>query len=197
MIDYLVHFYKRDGEPFQSLSALPDAEAIRIMQSLYVEGSVFWERFKDPAWYLQARRQIEQWMVAQFIAKGGAPRMQHPIYLVLGWTKWLRKGPDATTRATTAQIEVPLSLFDEREISFTYPDSMVSMLMAVQKPPGVYLPEYHGRLFTLAEIRAIVETNGLPGESWGANLPDHLANYIEAQVWNPEVLNAYARQLPR
>ena len=98
MIDYLVHFYKRDGEPFQSLSALPDAEAIRIMQSLYVEGSVFWERFKDPAWYLQARRQIEQWMVAQFIAKGGAPRMQHPIYLVLGWTKWLRKGPDATTR---------------------------------------------------------------------------------------------------
>lgn len=32
-----------------------------------------------------------------------------------------------------------------------------------RRDPAYYLPEYHGRVFTLAEIRSIVETNGLPG----------------------------------
>lgn len=99
---------------------------------------------------------------------------------------------DPVTLATTAEILTPLSLFDEREISFTYPDSMVSALMAARQDPECYLPEYHGQVFTLSEIRSIVETLGLPGEKWGTTLPGHLANYIEAQVWNREVLLRFA-----
>jgi hypothetical protein len=74
MIEELIHSYRRDTEPFQSLSALSDREAMHMMTDLYVEGSIFWERFKDPAQYLQARRQIEQWLRHEFVARGGDPQ---------------------------------------------------------------------------------------------------------------------------
>jgi hypothetical protein len=195
MIDYLIHFYKNGTEPFRSLSALADREAMQIMQDLYIEGSVFWERFEDPDDYLRTRRQIEQWLYQEFIAKGGAPQQPYPIYMMLGRSKWLLTAADAATLATTAEIQVPLALFQECEVSFTYPDSMVSFLIANQKESEYYLPDYHGKLFTLSEILSIVESNGLPGEKWGTNLPSHLANYIEAQVWNQKTLLEYKRQL--
>jgi hypothetical protein len=73
---------------------------------------------------------------------------------------------------------------------------MVSFLLAQEKNPAHYLPEYHGRLFVLPEICAIVEAQGLPGETWGANLPASLANYIEAQIWNRRLLLDYVQQMP-
>jgi hypothetical protein len=195
MIDYLIHLYQRGCEPFRSLSGLSDGEAVRIMQSLYREGSVYWERFEDAAGYLQMRRQTEHWLRREFIAKGGRLRDPHPIYLILGRTKWVKTALDAVTRATTEEIEVPLALFAACDISFTYPDSMVSFMLASQKDPACYLPEFHGKVFTLAEMSAIVDTCGLPGETWGANLPSHLANYIDAQVWNRQPLLDYWREL--
>ena len=195
MIEQLIHLYQRGSEPFRSLSALPDEEAVRIMHSLYREGSVYWERFEDAARYLQMRRQTERWLREEFIAKGGCPKDFYPIYMALGRSKWMQTALDATTVATTAEIEVPLALFDACDISFTYPDSMVSTIVASQKDPAYYLPGFHGCVFTLAEIEAIVEEQGLPGETWGANLPSHMANYIEAQVWNHEPLLEYKRAL--
>src|SRR5512138_3982128 len=126
MIDYLVHLYKIGTEPFRTLSSLPEGEAIQIMQSLYMPGSIFWERFEDPAGYLRLRKQIEQQIRQTFIAKGGLPREVHPIYMAFGRTRWMLNCIDALTLATTTQIEVPLALFEEFDISFTYPDSMVS-----------------------------------------------------------------------
>jgi hypothetical protein len=195
MVDYLLHFYEKGKEPFRSLSALPDTEAIRLMRCLYREGSVFWERFQDPEQYWQMRRRIEQWLRQEFIAKGGCPRDPYPVYLMVGRSKWLDAAVDAVTIATAVEIQVPLALFEPCDISFTYPDSMVSDLMASKKDPAYYLPEYHGRVFTLAEIRAIVDTYGLPGDKWGTSLPSHLANYIEAQVWNHRPLQEYKRAL--
>ena len=188
MIDTLIHLYQRGAEPFRSLSALPDEEAERIMRSLYRAGSVYWERFEDAAAYLQMRRQTEDWLRRDFQAKGGCPKELCPIYMVLGRTKWMQTAIDPATVATTAEIEVPLALFEPCDISFTYPDSMVSAMLASQQDPAYYLPEYHGRVFTLAEISAIIEAHGLPGETWGTNLPSHLANYVEAQVWNRQPL---------
>ena len=195
MIDYLIHYYRSGTEPFQSLSALADMEAVRIMQDLYVEGSVIWERFKDPHEYLQARRQTEQWLRQGFIAKGGDPQASYPIYMVLGRSKWILSMADAATLATTSEMQVPLSIFRECDVSFTYPDSMVSFMLENEKDAGYYLPDYHGKVFTLSEIHSIVESNGLPGEGWGTNLPSYLANYIEAQAWNHKPLLEYKRRL--
>jgi hypothetical protein len=193
-IDYLIHAYKIGTEPFRTLSALPEAEALGIMSDLYMKGSIFWERFENPMQYLQLRRQVEEWLQRDFIAKGGKPRSSYPIYMMLGRSRWVQTLLDGPTRATTVEIEVPLCIFNEWEVSFTYPDSMVSFIENYQKNEESYLPEYHGKVFTLCEIRSIVEANGLPGERWGMKLSSDLPNYIEAQVWNHEPLLAYKRR---
>jgi hypothetical protein len=188
MIDHLIHLYAKGGEPFRSLSDLPDEEALALMRSLYRPGAVYWDRFADPAAYLQARRQVEAWLRQEFIAKGGEPREPYPVYMVLGRTLWLQTAVNALTLATTSEIAVPLALFTAADISFTYPDSMVSAMLAHEQNPAYYLPEMHGRLFTLPEMLAILAERSLPGETWGNTLPGDWANYIEAQVWNRAVL---------
>lgn len=188
MVEALTHFFRIGRPPFQSLSALPEDEALQLMQDLYVEGSPIWERFKDPRDYLHARRQTEAWLRAEFIARGGQPQQPYPIYMVFGRTRWLDLNADPITLATTAEMDIPISLFTAQDISFTYPDSMISRLLAEQKDPDYYLPDYHGKLFTLPEMVSIVASKGLPGVAWGNNLPPTLANYIEAQVWNQQIL---------
>lgn len=195
MIDYLFHLYKSGTEPFRTLSILSEEDATTIMRELYMEGSIFWERFEDPVQYLRLRKQIEGYLRQTFIAKGGKPRESCPIYMTLGRTKWMQNDIDVVTLTTTTQIQVPLSLFEEYDVSFTYPDSMVSFLLAQEKESEYFLPEYHGKVFTLSEIRLIVQSLGLPGEKWGANLPRSMPNYIEAQVWNHEPLIEYKRQI--
>ncbi len=108
-------------------------------------GAVFWERFKEPGQYLQARRAVEAWLRCDFVAKGGVPQQPYPIYMVLGMTKWLAAAADDVTLATTADIRVPLSLFAECDVSFTYPDSMASFMLAQQPDAAYYLADYHGK----------------------------------------------------
>ncbi|MBN1440831.1 MAG: hypothetical protein JW929_15595 [Anaerolineales bacterium] len=193
MVDFLVHFYRSGSEPFRSLSGLPDEDAGRRMKELYVAGSVFWERFKDPARYLSARREVERKLRTGFIAKGGKPRETHPVYMILGRPKWLDTAADPATLATTAEIRVPLSLFTEADVSFTYPDSMTTFPLAERKDSAFSMPDLFGKVFTLPEIRAIVDAGGLPGEKWAADLPPDLPNYIEAQVWNRTPLASVPR----
>lgn len=188
MIDHLTHFYRKGRAPFQSLSSLPDWEAMQIMKDLYVEGSTIWERFKEPLDYLVARRETEEWLRHEFIARGGQPQRTAPIYMVFGRTRWLEINGDPATLATTAEIDIPISLFTAKDISFTYPDSMTTRLLAEQKEADYFLPDFHGKLFTLPEMVAIVHTKGLPGVGWGNNLPASIPNYIEAQVWNQQIL---------
>jgi hypothetical protein len=188
MIDHLTHFYRKGRPPFQSLSALPEEEALRLMQNLYVEGSTIWERFKDPQDYLLARRTTEAWLQEEFIARGGQPQQPNPVYMVFGRTCWLDLHGDPATLATTAEIEVPISLFTAQDISFTYPDSMITRRLVELKEANYCLPDLHGKLFTLDEMVAIVTAHGLPGTNWGTELPDVYPNYIEAQVWNMSVL---------
>ena len=192
MVDYLTRYYTRGAPPFQSLSALPDGEAIQIMQELYAqfEGSILFERFKDPALYLYQRKQTEQWTREQFIAKGGQPQAAYPISMVLGSSRWVEKhAPGAA--ATQAEIRIPLAILNESEVSFTYPDSMISFWFGQARPAELYQPDYHGRVFTLAEILAIIELKGMPEENWNTHLPGDLAPYIEAQVWNHKRLLDY------
>jgi hypothetical protein len=192
VVDYLTYYYKRGTEPFRSLSALPDEEAIKIMEEL-CDDTPFGARFKDPVQYLHNRRQTEQWVREEFIAKGGQPREAYPIPMVLGSSKWMAKvAPD---KELHAEIRIPLSVFTEYDVSFTYPDSMISLWFGRDKPPEYYLPDYHGKIFTRSEILAIVEMKGLPEEAWETNLPSNLAPYIEAQVWNHKLLLEYKRQL--
>jgi hypothetical protein len=111
--------------------------------------------------------------------------------MVFGRTRRLEINGDPATLATTAEIDIPIALFTAQDISFTYPDSMLTRRLAEQKDQDYYLADFHGKLFTLPEMVAIVNTKGLPGIGWGNNLPDSIPNYIEAQVWNQQILFDY------
>ncbi|WP_455382929.1 hypothetical protein [Salinispira pacifica] len=191
MVDYLLHFYRKGDRPFRSLSALTDEQAIAAMTALYVPGSVFWERFRDPGAYFTFRRGVECELHAEFVRKGGRPKRSYPIYFVLGRPRWTVEAVDEPTLATTSEIQIPLSAIDASQISFTYPDSMTAALIRAEKNPEYYDPECHGRLFTLHELASLVSERGVPGEDWGPSLPPHLPNYVEAQVWDEEPLLAF------
>ncbi len=192
MPDYLTHYYNSDKGPFHSLSALPDAEAIQIMQQL-CDDTPYGARFKDPVQYLHERKATEQWVRDAFIAKGGRPTHPYPIPMVLGSSKWLAEvSPDP---AKHGEIRIPLSLLTEDDVSFTYPDSMISRWFARDKPVEFYQAELHGHIFTLTEILLLVEKRGMPEEEWEPALPRYLAPYIEAQVWNHGRLAEYWRKM--
>ena len=188
MIDYLTHYYHTGTPPFRSLSTLPDEEALHLMAGL-ADDTYFGARFKDPLNYLHNRRRAEDWVRAEFTAKGGRPVESYPIYMVLGLSPWIERAVPITF--STCKIRFPLSIFQEGDVSFTYPDSMVSAILAAEKNPDYYEPDYHGKVFTLREILEIIEEKGLPGEGWQTRMPKRYAHYIEAQVWNHEVLVDY------
>jgi len=192
MIDYLTRYYSIDKEPFQSLSALPDEEAIRIMEEL-CDDTLYGERFKNPVQYLKDRKDTEQWTRDGFIAKGGNPKDEFPITAVLGSSEWLAEfSPDPEKHA---EVRIPLSLLTEDDVSFTYPDSMVSRWFGLEKPAEFYQADLHGRIFTLPEILSIVEKRGMPEKDWGLDLPKNLPPYIEAQLWNHELLRRHKEEL--
>ncbi len=191
MVDYLTYYYSTDTVPFRSLSELPDGEAIRIMEDLYRrhKGNILFERFGDPAKYLCHRRETENWVRSSFIGKGGRPVESFPVSMVLGFSKWIeRHAPDKKLHAA---IRIPLSGLSETDVSFTFPDSMVSRRLSTDKPGEYYLPEYHGKVFTLKEILAVIREKGLPEETWNIKIPKDTGAYIEAQVWNCRMLEKF------
>ena len=127
MVNFLTYYYTKGTVPFRSLSALPDDEAIKIMEALYVEfaNSILFERFKDPAQYLHDRQLTERWVREAFIAKGRQPAAAYPITMVLGYSPWIEKHAPGELR-THGKIRIPLTALQEDDVSFTFPDSMVS-----------------------------------------------------------------------
>jgi hypothetical protein len=193
MVDYLTHYYTKGTPPFRSLSTLPDEEALCLMTGL-ADDTHFGARFKDPLNYLHNRQRTEKWVRAEFVAHGGQPVEAFPIYMVLGFSPWIERAVPITFR--TGKIRFPLAIFQEGDVSFTYPDSMLSHWFGTDKPIEYYQPAYHGKVFTRSEILAIVAARGLPEEGWEPHLPDHLAPYIEAQVWNRKPLLIYEEHMP-
>ncbi|HTP07330.1 MAG TPA: hypothetical protein VMP08_03720 [Anaerolineae bacterium] len=188
MIDYLTHYYHTGTPPFRSLSTLPDEEALQLMTAL-CDDTPYGERFKDPLNYLHNRRRTEEWVRASFTAKGGQPREPYPIYMVLGFSPWIERAVPTTFKTTS--IRIPLTVLADGDVSFTYPDSMISHWFGQDQSIEFYQPAYHGKIFTRSEILAIVAERGLPEDGWEPRLPDHLAPYIEAQIWNREPLLIY------
>jgi hypothetical protein len=76
-------------------------------------------------------------------------------------------------------------------LSFTFTDSFFAFsrrnLRGIAIPPRAY----HGRIYLLGDLFALVEALGLPGERW-RHEPERLFDvYIEAQIWDDAALEAF------
>lgn len=105
---------------------------------------------------------------------------------------WLQRAKPH--QAAFGEIRILLDRFSEDDVSFIFPDSLVSHWFGRDNPHGLYLPGLHGVVFTWSEILVLVEEKGLPEESCNLNMPEELGSYIEAQVWNHELLDDYKEQ---
>ena len=79
---------------------------------------------------------------------------------------------------------MPIADFDPEQISFTYPDSMLSYWLQTQTDKEYYHPEYHGRVFYLHEIPELINLYGIPDREWQTQADRKYDLFIEAQVWN-------------
>ena len=141
-------------------------------------GAVY-RRFSNPQNYLRQRQETEGWLRQEFIHKGGQPISAYPQYFVVERAVWIEEGFNGQSSA----IQMPLSTFSPKQVSFTYPDSMISYWLRNRTDQEFYRPEYHGQVFMLNEICRIINEFGIPGEEWRTDGKRKYDLFIEAQVW--------------
>jgi len=190
MFEYITHYY--NGVPFRSLSALSKTEAMKVMEELCDDTPIF-ERCKEPVQYWENRLKAENWLRNGFKEKGGDPKDIYPFYAVFGTADWIESYASSTGLDVNL-LRIPLSIFSEKDVSFTLPDSMVSFWIGRDKPKEYYNAKYHGQVFTLSEVKSMMTTDFM--NNLESMIPKGTIPYVEAQIWNHEIaMNFYNNQM--
>jgi hypothetical protein len=183
---HLTHYYFDRDHPFRSISALPEEEALSVMKPL-ASDDLFGMRFKNPEQYLNDRKNTESWLRSSFIAKGGKPTDKHPLYLIVGDSGWIEE-----KNIFKMKISVPVDILSDNDVSFTFPDSMFSLMFWKEKTKE-YNENIHGIVFTLSEMYELLNGVLKPGDNFPGRKEDVISPYIEAQVWNRKVVFDYLK----
>ena len=166
----LYHYYERARGPLKNLSDLEPEAAERVLDGIRTENRVFAAHRYDG--YMARRRELEQMARRMFIEKGGNPLRKAPHYFVVERCEWLE-----TWYRDAAWIALPVDALPEGAVSFTYGDMFPTFSPRVQDGR-----EYRNKVYTLREIRDVMERYGLP-QHWNAAGTFGPERYIEAQVW--------------
>lgn len=180
--DIITHNYDPNGAFLHNLCDLPDAEAEEILDRFRATGS----RLKPD--YLQRRHAAEDWLIRERIAKLGSTRLKRPIYFFLG------NFADGRDRSRPRSLLMPLSAFPTAVLTFTYPDSIASLPLATLPRHVGRKAEYHGRVFTLSEIREVIAKFGMPGEQWKMESSRLYDKFIEVQVWDDRPIRSFMKR---
>ena len=168
--DFLTYYFRDGQTPFQVLSDLDECVAQNILKQ-----DILW---RGDGAYLAHRKQHERILREQFIASGGRPKRQYPIYMILGDSP---DGPHSLDREYDYLIRIPIQAFTADDVSFTYPDSLYEV--PLDDLGRLYL-ERNERptVYRLEELRRVIETY---------RVYEFNNHYVEAQVWNDEPLLPY------
>ena len=115
--DYITHYNR--SEPFSTLTNLSKDEWWDATKDLDESNSWGLSRFSDLK-YLEQRFDVERLLRKQFIAEGGRPVLQNPIFF------FLRRNGGVEANIRNKAYRVDLKDIPEDLISFTYGDSMLS-----------------------------------------------------------------------
>ena len=174
--DFLSHYYENAAGPFSNLSMLPLEQAEQILEEIRRNGNRFAsQRSSD---YLKKRLELEIKIRQLFDEKGGKPKLTRPHYMILGTCPWLKEW-----YVDGQELQIKLASIPKECVSFTYGDSFPAMNYNDGKP-------YRRRVYTLSELREIVQRYGLP-QDWNPDGKGGPERYIEAQVWDEAPLKEY------
>lgn len=187
MDNYLTHYYHKDENPFRTISSLSDDEAMKVIGKYDPSEALVYRRFKDPIKYLKERRTTELWLRDEFIKLGGKPVNKWPYYLVLGRSSYIFDGYNGECR----EIKLPMSEIDLEQVSFTYPDSMVSFWLSQRQDEEYYQPKYHGKVFTFDGIKKISADIKHEDNIWEKDKSRAFDFFVEAQIWSDEIIDSY------
>lgn len=163
--DFIVHYNR--SEPFRSISEVSQENLRLVLNQLDESKSWGLNRFLDPE-YMPKRLKVEQILRDGFIAKGGMPELNHPIYLFLGRNRQFEE------HKRNIGYSINLENVPSHLVSFTYGDSMFSMCDTYRKKLG---SEVQIRL--CAQVYRLAELN----ELFSAIQESPQKLHIECQLW--------------
>jgi len=179
--NYLTRYYTANIDPFVSLNDYPFEKANEIKLSHCRRNNIGGYYAQNE--YLLHRKRVEEWIHSQLIEKGGNPKYDAPIYMALGESPKGEFDIRQDIQKDAIELKIPVSYLDMSAVTFTYPDSLVKFTfdengnrtnVQLSDEPTVYL--YH-------ELEAIIKKYHVYDEPY--------EHYIEAQVWDREMLYAF------
>lgn len=158
--------------PMSSITRLSTKDAHSLAKKLsQYTGTSFtsFSRFceKDFDGYYKKRIRTEGWLYDSFIALGGKPKNPHPLYFVLGESRYLNNWFE-----NGVVTKLLLKDIDPADISFTYGDSMSKMDAEDRKD-----------LFNKKTLFEFIYENNEDVYSF-LNELNNQNRYIEVQLWN-------------
>lgn len=183
------HYHRRVRRPFLNLSDLDGVELDRVIADLADERSAGESERVFGRQYMELRRRTEALMRERFVTRGGRPLREAPHYFVLGSSPWFEgSAPDIEA------VVLPLADLPGAQTSFTYPDSFTAMgLLSDYGLPHEPRP-YHGEVFRLTELGAVLAQYGMPvdpGEAYEGYAGRPFELYIEVQLWSDEPIERW------
>lgn len=176
----LTHTYHPDYAPFGNICDGSRDAARKALADMNANG-IRWTR---PA-YLQRRLAVESWLVREARAKITGVTLARPRYLFLG------DFADGSDPARPASIRLPLASIPAEALTFTYPDSMTSFLLCARPEHAAERRWFHGHVFTLTEIAAVVAEVGLPTHRFPRPRGTPSDGFIEAQLWDEQLVRRW------
>lgn len=186
---FVTHYHLSDKAPFLNLCDLKGKELEKVVNELEdkrIQNSNFNRVYGGK--YLELRRKTENKLLKLFIEAGGKPKRSSPHYFVLGESFWFKHlCPD------TKEVQIPLKYFASNSISFTYPDSFVSMGYMPEFGLKVNEKPYHGKVFRLNELPELIKEYGIPKDDFRKEYDNYIheefEKFIEVQVWDDSPIN--------
>ena len=179
--DYLTRYYQKDEYPFLSLNDLPLEEANKVKTAHCIKNGI--GEFYAQNDYLIHRKEIEKYIYKELVRIGGTPLNNVPIYMVLGKSPIEKYNIKLDIQKNAEEITIPIEEIDLLAVTFTYPDSMYEFVLDEDgsivegrrtNTPKIYL--YH-------ELSSVINKY---------IIFENYQHYIEAQVWNRDMLMHYS-----
>ena len=187
---HLYHYYELSLPPLRSITSLPFDEAATVLRAYQAQDPHL--THPNIEWFLKRRYEMEKIVRDKLIAVGGKPINAAPVYLTLGANEGMK-----TWFTGAAWLRIPVSEFDLDTVSFTYGD-----MFPVFNPALNTGEEWWEQVYNYDGIMKMIDRHGWPEDPvynsrkgiFPADKPiNHHLKYIEAHVWNDEVLDRYRR----